>query len=474
MSEVRVRFAPSPTGFLHVGGARTAIYNYLYAKATNGKLIIRVEDTDQNRSTKEFEDSQLNDLKWLGIEFDEGPYRQSERIDIYREYAEKLIDQGKAYYCFCSDEELDRKRAELTAKKEAPHYDGTCRKISKQDALKRIEEGESAVIRFKVPHKEYSFVDSVRGDVSFPENMVGDFIIIRSNGLPVYNFCCTVDDMLMKITHVIRAEDHLPNTLRQLMIYEALEGNHPQFAHVSLLIGADRQKLSKRHGATSVNSYREATYLPEAFNNYLCQLGWSHPEEVDIFTLQDIISKFDLNRFNKSPAIFDIEKFNWINGQHLRLLSYETLSEKAAVAISLDSPYHQQSKEWQRLFLELYKEQVEFYADLEKHIENLFSVKVISGEQEKEAWSWESTPVLASFLDNAISLLMKDGKTHATNEDFANWSSSLKKELSIKGKFLFKGMRVVLTGRAEGPDLKTQVQLTPLEILKVRITNGKG
>ena len=306
---VRVRFAPSPTGNLHIGNARACIYNYLFAKRMGGKLILRVEDTDLERSKKEYEDSMVSNMKWLGVTFDEGPenpgdygpYRQSERKEIYQKHADQLLEEGKAFYCFCTDEELEQMREKAIAEGRDPIYDGTWRDFPLEEARERITAGAKAVIRFKVPAKDYELNDKVRGNVKFPQGMVGDFVIIRSNGMPTYNFCCVVDDALMKISHVIRGEDHLNNTVRQLMVYEAFGFTAPEFAHASLLIGEDRQKLSKRHGATSVVQYQEDCFLPQALSNYLCLLGWSHPDEKDVFTNEEVTELFDLNRFNKAP-----------------------------------------------------------------------------------------------------------------------------------------------------------------------------
>ncbi len=301
---VRVRFAPSPTGYLHIGGARTALYNYLYSKAVGGTFVLRIEDTDLERSNSEYEKLQIDDLKWLGINHDEGPdkpnpkyapYRQSERADIYMKYANMLLEKDLAFYDFCTEEELEAQKEKALAEGRDPVYEGKWKDPAfKQEALDRVAAGEKTAIRFRAPKKAYTLDDKVKGKVVYPENMVGDFVIVRSNGLPVYNFCCVIDDHLMDITHVIRGEDHLNNTVRQLMIYEALGAKLPEFSHVSLLIGHDRQKLSKRHGATSVNLYRNEHYLPEAMCNYLCLLGWSHPTERDIFDKQDIVEVFSL------------------------------------------------------------------------------------------------------------------------------------------------------------------------------------
>ncbi len=479
---VRVRFAPSPTGYLHIGGARTAIYNYLYAKANKGTFVLRIEDTDTERSKREYEESQIKDLKWLGLTYDEGPdnpgeygpYRQSERTEIYQKYANQLIDENKAFHCFCTDEQLDAKREEAIAQERSPHYDGTCRNISKEDALKRIESGEKATIRFKVPMKSYSLVDEVRGKVEFPEDMVGDFVIMRSNGLPVYNYCCVVDDWLMKITHVIRAEDHLPNTLRQLMIYEAFDATPPIFAHASLLVGHDRQKLSKRHGATSVNAYTADSYLPEALANYLCLLGWSHPDEENIFKLSDIENIFTSKRFSKAAALYDIEKLKWCNAQHLRSLDTKTLIKRSAEFIDKDSPYHEMNDEWKARFVELYKEKIDLFSQFNEKVSEVFGDEIEKTQELLEILSWETTGQIRTYLNEQIDSLISNSNEFATEEDIGNWINHVKKEMKIKGKPLFMGVRSNLTGKDHGPDLKVLATLTPLKTIKSRIEKIAG
>lgn len=471
---VRVRFAPSPTGYLHIGGARTALYSYLYAKATGGKFILRIEDTDQERSKREYEESQIADLKWVGLDYDEGPdkdggfgpYRQSERLDIYKKYAWDLIEQGKAYPCFLTQEELD----ELTAKAEEekiPHhaYHGKYRDYSLDEAKKRIEAGEEHAIRFKNPGKKWSFTDLVRGEVTFPEDMVGDFVIIRSSGLPVYNFCCVIDDHLMKISHVIRAEEHLNNTVRQLMVYEAIGASIPEFAHCSLLVGEDRQKLSKRHGATSVSQYREEFYLPQALINYLCLLGWSHPEEKDIFNINELGETFDLNRFSKSPAMYDIKKLNFFNEQHLRALPVEEQVGWFEKVIPADSPYFKQTQEWKKIFASLFVDKIQLVAEITEKLPLIFDSSVSEDEDYKEALSWETTPSIAKYLEEELNVLATQSPAPEKVEE---WMDYLKKELKIKGKPLFMGTRAVLTGQNHGPDLKVLVSLTPKEILLKR------
>ncbi len=322
MSKIKVRFAPSPTGPLHIGGARSALFNYLYAANVQGDLVLRIEDTDLDRSKPEYEQEIIESLLWLGIKWDEGievggdngPYRQTERMGIYQEYAQHLLDSGGAYHCFCTEEELEQERQELIAQGETPRYLGRCRHLSPDQKAEKMEQGIKPTIRFAVPaNKIYLVDDMVRGRVSFDSSIIGDFIIIKSDGLPTYNFAVVIDDVLMGITHVIRAEEHLSNTPRQLMIYDALNFKTPAFAHISLILGSDRQKMSKRHGATSLIQYREMGYLPEAMFNFLALMGWSPEGEEQLLSPSDIVSAFSLDRVAKSPAVFDLDKLNWIN-----------------------------------------------------------------------------------------------------------------------------------------------------------------
>lgn len=473
---VRVRFAPSPTGYLHIGGARTALYQYLYARAKGGSYILRIEDTDLDRSTRAYEEAQIADLKWLGINHaegpdiggDYGPYRQSERLHIYNEIAWKFIEEGKAYPCFLTSEELESLTNQANDEKIAPHtYHGRYRDFDLNEAKKKIEAGEEYSIRFKNPGKKWSFTDHSRGEVTFPEDMVGDFVIIRSNKMPVYNFCCAVDDHLMKITHVIRAEEHLNNTVRQLMIYDALGANPPEFCHVSLLVGEDRQKLSKRHGATSVLQYKEQHYLPQAMNNYLCLLGWSHPEEKDIFDVNELGAMFEINRFSKSSALYDIKKLNFVNEQWLRKLSDEELAQGIANSLPADSMYNMQSTSWKVKFASVMKEKLQLFSDVSVHLPIFFSPDAeIEDEQYREAISWETTSQMKAYLKDEV---LKVATDFIEESKVDEWMNYLKTELKIKGKPLFMGVRVCLTGRAHGPDLKSVVGLTPINIIKKRL-----
>ncbi|MAF77369.1 MAG: glutamate--tRNA ligase [Halobacteriovoraceae bacterium] len=474
---VRVRFAPSPTGYLHIGGARTALYCHLIAKAKGGTFVLRIEDTDLERSKKEYEVAMIEDLKWCGLEHNEGPdvggdfgpYRQSERIEMYKQLADQLVEEGKAYYCFLSDEELEELTEKAKAEKISPHaYHDKYRDFDPTEAKKKVEAGESHVIRFKNPRKKYTFTDLVRGEVTFPEDMVGDFVIIRSNGMPVYNFCCVIDDWKMEMTHVMRAEEHLNNTVRQLMVYEAFGVTPPEFAHCSLLVGEDRQKLSKRHGATSVVQYKDQNFLPQALMNYLCLLGWSHPEEKDVFKLEDIESVFTLDRFQKAPALYDIEKLKHFNGEHMRMLTTEDLVNYLAPTLESSHPFHSMDKKWQESCLEFFKEKFNIPSELPQHLDVLFSTEAEKSEAVEEVKSWESTQAICDYVKSKVEEIATSGASFITVEQFNEMTDHCKKELKIKGKFLFKGLRLALTGMAEGPDLKVVIPLTPIEIMKKR------
>ncbi len=473
---VRVRFAPSPTGYLHIGGARTALYSYLFARGHGGKYILRIEDTDLERSKREFEEVQIEDLKWLGITHDEGPdvggnfgpYRQSERTQMYIDIAWQLVKEGKAYPCFLTSTELEALTAKAESEKIAPHtYQTKYRDLNPVEAKKKIDAGEEYVIRFKNPNTKITFKDLVRGEVTFPEDMVGDWVIIRSNGMPVYNYCCVIDDWKMEMTHVMRAEEHLNNSCRQIMLYEALGAKIPEFAHVSLLVGEDRQKLSKRHGATSVKQYRDQNYLPEAINNYLCLLGWSHPEEKDIFDVRALGETFSMNRFSKSPALYDIQKLNFFNSHYLRALSGNELVAHIEKSIEADSPFHKQSIDWKITCCELIKEKIQLASEANSFMPLFFEeTPSETDDQLKEALAWETTPAIREYLKSELS---KATGEYLSVDTVNAWMDHIKKELKIKGKPLFMGTRAVLTGQCHGPDLQILVSLTPVELLRRRV-----
>ena len=335
---IRVRFAPSPTGHLHIGGVRTALFNWLFARHHKGVFILRIEDTDTSRSTDESIHGILEGLKWLGLNWDEGPFRQTERLELYRKHVEQLLAHGSAYHCYCSPDELEARRAEAMARKQTPKYDGRCR-----DRTTPVP-GRAPAVRLKAPQTGQTVVhDLIRGDVVFENAQLDDLIILRSDGIPTYNLCVVVDDADMKISHVIRGDDHLNNTPRQMQLYDAFGYPPPQFAHVSMILGPDKARLSKRHGATSTLVYREMGYLPEALLNYLARLGWSSGDQ-EIFSLQEMIDKFEIEQVNSSAAVFNPDKLQWVNSHYIkegdpaelaRLLRDHYLAEREPAARSI-------------------------------------------------------------------------------------------------------------------------------------------
>lgn len=338
MDQVRVRFAPSPTGYLHVGSSRTALFNYLFAKHHNGVFVLRIEDTDLARSTEASTQAILDGMKYLELFWDEGPevggdygpYFQSQRLDLYREYADKLLEAGRAYQCFCTPEELDQIRKEAVEQGRDPKYDGRCFHLSDAERQQFIEQGRKPVLRFKAEYEGTTVVeDLIRGKVTFDNNQLDDFVIVKSDGMPTYNFAVVVDDALMRISHVIRGEDHLSNTPKQIQLYEALGFPVPKFAHIPMILGPDKTLLSKRHGATSVTQFRDEGYLPDAMVNYLALLGWSYDDSQTIFKRDDLIRKFALEKVSKNPAVFDITKLQWMNGVYIRDLSLDEFYQTA-------------------------------------------------------------------------------------------------------------------------------------------------
>ena len=476
--KVRVRFAPSPTGYLHVGGARTALYNFLYAKHNGGDFILRVEDTDLERSTEESMRMQIQDLKWLDLPWAEGPnpstfadegpygpYRQSRRKEIYMEHAQKLLEEGRAYYDFRTDAELDALKAAALAADSTKQYQVEAPKDlpSLSEARKRVAAGEKAAIRYKVREKrDYVLHDLVRGDVTFPSDMVGDFVCIRSNGMPVYNFCCVVDDALMQITHVFRAEEHLPNTLRQMMLYEAFGYEFPLFGHLSFILGPDRQKLSKRHGATSCNDYRLKGYLPEALNNFILLSGWSSPKGDEIMTREEQIAQFTSDRFIPSPAVFDTVKLEWMNSMYLRALPHEELwrrTEPFLKEAGIDLP-QAASAEWRDQALSIFKIKMVTLAEAVALFVPLADSKFEIKPDAEEALTWpESRKVLEAWKSELTKVTGAGQDGRLTEEQFNAAQEAVKVAAGVKGKNLFMPIRVAVVGQPHGSELKMVVPL---------------
>ena len=478
-SNVRVRFAPSPTGHLHIGGLRTALYCHLFARNRGGRYILRMEDTDQERSSQTYEEAILDALDWAGIEHDEGPdkggdfgpYRQSERLPLYRKFVDALWEEGKVYPCFLTEEEIDQLTARATSEKKAPHaYHDRYRDFPREQAMERIAGGDEYVMRFKNHQRSWEFSDGVRKNVQFGPDMVGDFIVLRSDGMPVYNLSCVIDDMLMEITHVIRAEEHLPNTLRQLMLYDALKAPPPQFAHVSLLVDENGRKLSKRSGDVSVDAYRERHYLPAALTNYLCLLGWSHPQEQDIFDLDEIVPLFSPERFNKPPAFYDINKLDHFNGEHLRRLSPERMVDYLAPAIDESHPFHRQSPAWKKDCTEFFKTKFNTPDQFISLLDTIFACRESTRPEYREMKEGEAAQKIGRHIHSKL----EGHSSFIPSEELDAWMKEIKKDLNIKGKPLFKGFRAALTLNDEGPDLKILIPLTPVEVLKQRIQTFLG
>lgn len=478
-SNVRVRFAPSPTGYLHVGGARTALFNYLFAKRHGGKFILRIEDTDVERSTEESMRMQIGDLNWLGLKWDEGPdpaslidvgpygpYRQSRRQDIYHAHAKRLIEQGQAYYCFMTDAEIEVQRAEQQRMGKPPQVNSPYRDWPLHKAQERIDKGDKPVVRFKtVEKRDYHLKDLVRGDVSFPSDMVGDFVCLRSSGMPVYNFCCAIDDALMKISHVFRAEEHLSNTLRQMMLYEAFKYEMPQFGHLSIIQGADRQKLSKRHGATSCHEYAVNGYLPEALNNFIALLGWSSPEGAEILSMDDMIRQFSPERLHSAPAVFDEQKLVWVNATHLRALPHAELWNRVEPLLKNAGLQLPDDKHWQDMALSAFKTSMNTLNDAVELFRPLSEAPIPIADESKEVLGWPTTRAVVKAWKEGVE---KSSSDYLSEEQFLKLQDSIKDAQNVKGKNLFQPVRVAVIGKPHGTELKMLVPLMHKRILVAR------
>jgi nondiscriminating glutamyl-tRNA synthetase len=473
----RVRFAPSPTGYLHVGGARTLLFNWLFAKQTGGTLVLRVEDTDQARSTKESEARIFEDIRALGLEGDEdpyrggpyGPYRQSERLPIYEKQLQHLISQRRAYPCFCSEALLEAKRAKALQAGLPPHYDQTCRNIDPKEAEARMKKGEAAGWRFRVEQRDIQFLDLVRGPVHFPAGMVGDFYLTRSSdkegrNFPVYNFCCAVDDHLMNITTVIRAEEHLSNTLRQILIYQGFGWTLPQFAHISLVLGSDRQKLSKRMGDVSVHDFLAKGYLPEALLNFLLFIGWApreplktasgHPE---ILRPSERIQSFSFEGLQKAGGIFDLQKLDWMNTFYLHhaplpewiKLARTFLLQGGPVAVSMAAL----SEEALAPRLEWLRSTLHHLLDLPKNADHYFG-ETFHFEADARTFLPQTPPIA-----EALKTLLDPMEETLSPSEMDALPKGLQQQTGLKGKELFMPLRVLLTGQTHGPEIRKWLPL---------------
>jgi glutamyl-tRNA synthetase len=443
--EVKVRFAPSPTGYLHIGGARTALFNWLYARNNKGVFVLRIEDTDRSRSTDEYIEAIIDGMKWLGLDTDEGPFRQTDRLDAYKSTIQKLIDEDKAYYCYCSPEELERKRQEAQKAKQNPRYDGTCRK------RKEPVEGVEPVVRFRMPQGGLTIVeDLIRGNVSYDNDMFDDFIIARSDGTPTYNFVVVVDDVDMGMTHIIRGDDHLNNTPKQIRIYEALEHEVPKFAHLPMILGSDKSRLSKRHGATSVQAYREIGYLPDALLNYLVRLGWSYGDQ-EIFSRDELIEKFSFENIGKAAAVFNPEKLLWMNAEYIKARKPEDLIDEVMPFLKDKGIVESEStvdREWLAKAIVTLQERSKTLLELADSLRYYIAVSVEYEEKARSKFlNNDSLPYIVD-LKNSLEEL-EEFEHDALEEIFR----SLLEKHDIKLKKLAQPVRVAMTGDTKSPGI---------------------
>lgn len=479
MKRVRVRYAPSPTGNLHIGNARTALYVYLFARHFDGDMILRIEDTDIARNVEGGEASQAEFLHWLGIEWNEGPdvggnygpYRQLERLDIYNKYTEQLIADGHAYKCFCTEEELAAERErQMQAGYPSTRYSGHCRNLSAEEIAAYEAEGRPYSVRFKVPADvEYSWNDMVRGTIKMESKDIGDWVIVKQNGIPTYNYACVIDDSLMEISHVLRGEEHISNTPRQLMVYSALGFEEPTFGHMSVIVNENRKKLSKRDEAVIqfIEQYRDLGYLPEAMFNFITLLGWSPGGEEEIFTKEQFIEIFDPARLTSSPAMFDRDKLAWINNRYVKAAPLETIVALAQphLAKAYDLSSHDQA--WIEELIALYHDQMSYGAEIVELASLFFKDKIELGAEEQEFLAQEGIDAtLALFAEKLAAL------PEFTFDEIKAAMQATGKELGVKGKFLFMPIRIATTGQMHGPELPQTLKLLGREQVIARLNNA--
>ena len=486
---VRVRFAPSPTGKLHIGGARTAIYNWAFARANGGTFILRIDDTDPTRSTDENTQIILRAMRWLGLDWDEGPdaggdcgpYFQTERLDLYREAAQRLVAEGKAYYCFCTPEELEEARKAAAERHDSfQGYQRTCRNIDPAEAQARVDAGEPYTIRIKVPDGRGDVIvhDAVHGDVTFNAKELDDFIIFRSDGTPTYNFATVVDDAMMGITHVIRGDDHLSNTPRQVMVYEALGAPTPTFAHISMILGADGKKLSKRHGATSVEEYRDAGYLSDAFVNYLALLGWAPDGESTVIPRERLAAEFSLDHVSKNPAIMDPKKLDFINGEYLHALSDEDFVAQillpqltAAGLESDDAPAHDAA--WYALAAQAFRPRCTLSKDVVEQARYLYTPSSELAYDEKAVAKWLGKAGAREALVAAADALSALDEDAWAPEAIEAALEPLPEQLGVgKGK-VFQPIRVACVGGAASPGIGETLALLGRDATLERVRHAQ-
>ncbi len=477
MPQVRVRFAPSPTGFLHVGGLRTALYNYLFAQHHHGALVLRIEDTDTSREVQGATENIIRNLLWAGICYDEGPeiegaekgnrgpYVQSARIDLYQQYAQQLIEAGNAYYCFCSEARLEKMRSQQMERHGRSKYDQHCRKLTKKESRNRLDAGMPHVVRMKIPDDpetdEMQFVDDIRGDVSIPYENLDDQILLKSDGYPTYHLANVVDDHLMDISHVIRGEEWLPSTPKHILLYQYFGWHVPSFAHLPLLLNEDRSKLSKRQGAVMVSDYRKTGYLPEALVNFVALLGWHPGDEQEIFSLEELIENFSLERIGKSGAVFDVEKLQWMNGVYIRDTDIDRLLELSLPYLE-EAGFDTSEEKKMRLIIDAIRDNLRYLSEIPERTA-VFLPRDISDEISadpdlQEMVSRESSRPVFEALIRKFS-----GEETITKKRFLAIMKEVQNETGVRGKDLWMPTRIALTGEAHGPALPAVVEILGIE-----------
>lgn len=476
MTKVRVRYAPSPTGHLHIGGARTALFNYLFAKHHNGDFIVRIEDTDIERNIDGGEASQLENLAWLGINADESPvnpnpkyapYRQMERLDTYNAVVNELIEKGYAYKCFCTPEELEKEHESQTAAGVAPMYNRKCEKLSNEQCQKNLDENMLFTIRVRVPdNKVYTFNDMIRGTVTFESKDIGDWVLVKANGIPTYNFAVVVDDHFMDITNVFRGEEHLSNTPKQLMLFEMMGWDAPIYGHMTLIVNEDRKKLSKRDESIMqfVSQYKDFGYLPEAMFNFMSLLGWSPEGEVEIFSKDELITIFDENRLSKSPSMFDKNKLTWVNNRYIKEMSLDDVVSLCVPYLNSKYDLSNKSDAWVKELVSLYHDQLSYGQEIVSLVQLFFEETIVLDQESSDFMTDESIPntleVFAGHLENCSSF---------DREEIQVCIKATQVDANVKGKLLFMPLRIATTGIMHGPDLASSISLLGKETVLNRL-----
>ncbi|NMB26470.1 MAG: glutamate--tRNA ligase [Tissierellia bacterium] len=475
MKQVRVRFAPSPTGYLHIGGLRTALYNYLFARHNNGKFILRIEDTDRTRFVEGAIESLIESLHWAGIEYDEGvfiedgkivqkgeygSYIQSERLDIYKKYVDELIEKGYAYYCFCSKERLDKVREEQKIKGLIPKYDGFCRSLSLEEARERIANGEEYVVRLKLPHnKDIKFHDLVRGDIIINTDDIDDQVLLKSDGYPTYHMAVVVDDHLMDITHIVRGEEWLASTPKHVYLYQVFGWEEPTYVHLPTVLNKERKKLSKRHGDVAVEDFREKGYLPEGLVNYLALVGWSPKDNKEIFSMEELIEEFSFERVSKTGGIFDKDKLDWVNGHHIREYDIDKLTDLSIPYLKdagyIDDKFVKEKYSWIKAMVQTVMESISYLSEIPEKVEVLFDNKVeLEDEDALNTLRGEQVPDILNAFKEELN------EIEEIDEEFAKGiMKRIQKSTGVKGKNLYMPTRIALTGNNHGPELVNIIYL---------------